>query len=149
MDRDPGRIPQGEMDGDTDLPSPHWRLESDTRGRPASTDRVSQVIHDTAAQSAYVLGLGIDTARMLAGHSNDKLNEALTVASMLSRSIIWELRADGVGADAANSCRELREHSLGVGGDGAVRRDPGGIVAERDGRIRFPTDATGGRRGWL
>ena len=53
---------------------------------------VSQVIHDTAAQSAYVLGLGIDTARMLAGQSSEELNRTLAAASMLSKSIIWELR---------------------------------------------------------
>ena len=53
---------------------------------------LSQTIHDTAAQSAYVLGLGIDTARMLAGESNEELNETLAAASMLSKSVIWELR---------------------------------------------------------
>ena len=53
---------------------------------------LSQTIHDTAAQSAYMLGLGIDTARMLAGDSNKKLNDTLSAASRLSKSIVWELR---------------------------------------------------------
>ncbi len=64
------------------------------RERALLQERVelSQAIHDTAAQSAYVLGLGIDMARILAEESNEELNETLAAASMVSKSLIWELR---------------------------------------------------------
>ena len=53
---------------------------------------LSQTIHDTAAQSAYMLGLGIDLARMLSDRSNEELDETLAAASTLSKTLIWELR---------------------------------------------------------
>ncbi len=64
------------------------------RERALLQERVelSQTIHDTAAQSAYVLGLGIDMARILAEESNEELNETLAAASMVSKSLIWDLR---------------------------------------------------------
>ena len=70
------------------------RYRSAERERALLEERVqlSQTIHDTAAQSAYMLGLGIESARMLAGDSNQKLNDALDAASALSKSVIWELR---------------------------------------------------------
>ena len=70
------------------------RRRSAERERTLLQERVelSQTIHDTAAQSAYMLGLGIDMARMLAGESNEELNETLAAASTLSKSLTWELR---------------------------------------------------------
>ena len=76
------------------------RFERARRSRLAERERallqerveISQIIHDTASQTAYVLGLGIDTARILAGQSNEALNETLSASSRLSKSIIWELR---------------------------------------------------------
>ena len=70
------------------------RRRSGERERALLQERVelSQAIHDTAAQSAYVLGLGIDMARILAEESNEELNETLAAASMVSKSLIWELR---------------------------------------------------------
>ena len=70
------------------------RRRSGERERALLQERVelSQTIHDTAAQSAYVLGLGIDMARILAEESNAELNETLAAASMVSKSLIWELR---------------------------------------------------------
>ena len=53
---------------------------------------VSQTIHDTAAQSAYMIGLGIDTARALSGDSNQTLSASLAATSALSKQVIWELR---------------------------------------------------------
>ena len=53
---------------------------------------VSQAIHDTAAQSAYMVGLGIDTARALAGDADPELKATLEATSHMSRSVIWELR---------------------------------------------------------
>ena len=59
-----------------------------------TTERVelSRAIHDTAAQSAYMIGLGIDTAKALAGDANQELTSTLEATSPLSRSIILELR---------------------------------------------------------
>ena len=53
---------------------------------------LSQNIHDTAAQSAYMIGLGIDTARELAGEEKPELAATLEATSRLSKSTIWELR---------------------------------------------------------
>ena len=53
---------------------------------------LSQAIHDTAAQSAYMIGLGIDSAKALAGDETKELTATLEATSQLSRSIIWELR---------------------------------------------------------
>ena len=53
---------------------------------------VSQTIHDTAAQTAYMIGLGIHRARKLAGESNGELVAALDATATLSRSAMWELR---------------------------------------------------------
>ena len=53
---------------------------------------LSQAIHDTAAQTAYMIGLGIHRARTLADESNGELLAALDAASVLSRSAAWELR---------------------------------------------------------
>ena len=70
------------------------RRRSAERERVLLQERVelSQAIHDRAAQSAYVLGLGIDTARLVAGQSNEELSETLAAASTVSKSLIWELR---------------------------------------------------------
>ena len=52
----------------------------------------SQSIHDTTAQTAYLIGLGIHRARELAGESNQELLAALDATSALSMSAMWELR---------------------------------------------------------
>ena len=53
---------------------------------------LSQAVHDTTAQTAYMIGLGIDGAMKLAGDSNPKLTERLAATAVLSRSAMWELR---------------------------------------------------------
>ena len=53
---------------------------------------LSQAIHDTTAQSAYMIGLGIDAARKLAGDSNEELSARLEATSRLSKTAIWQLR---------------------------------------------------------
>ena len=70
-----------------------WR-QAVERERDLQRERVefSQTIHDTTAQSAYMIGLGIDTARAQAGDTNPKLAATLEATSRLSRSAIWELR---------------------------------------------------------
>ena len=52
----------------------------------------SQAIHDTTAQTAYMIGMGIHRARELADESNGELVAALDATAELSRSVIWELR---------------------------------------------------------
>lgn len=64
------------------------------RERALQRERIefSQSVHDTAAQSAYIMSLGIDAARSLAGDANPQLAETLEATSQISRSTIWELR---------------------------------------------------------
>ena len=64
------------------------------RERALQRDRVefSQAVHDTAAQSAYMIGLGIDAARQIAGDSNEELTAGLEATSLLSKAAVWELR---------------------------------------------------------
>ena len=51
----------------------------------------SQAIHDTTAQTAYLISLGINRARELVGKSNEELVSALDATAALSRSAMWEL----------------------------------------------------------
>ena len=70
-----------------------WRT-SVARERELRRERVdlSQTIHDTTAQTAYMIGLGIHRARELAGESNADLTAALDATSALTRSAMWEVR---------------------------------------------------------
>ena len=65
-----------------------------TRERELRRERIefSQRIHDTTAQTAYMIGLGIHRARQLAGESNEELAAALDATAELSRSAMWEMR---------------------------------------------------------
>ena len=64
------------------------------RERQVQQERIelSQTIHDTTAQTAYMIGLGIDGAMKLAGDSDPKLAERLAATSALAKSAMWELR---------------------------------------------------------
>ena len=53
---------------------------------------MSRTIHDTIAQTSYMIGLGIYKARRLAGESNEDLNATLDATADLSKSVVWELR---------------------------------------------------------
>ncbi len=53
---------------------------------------MSQTIHDTAAQAAYMIGLGIDQAIHLAGRANAELTETLQGTAAFAKSAMWELR---------------------------------------------------------
>ena len=53
---------------------------------------VSQTIHDTTAQTAYMIGLGIHRARQLADPANRELVAALDATRELSMSAMWEMR---------------------------------------------------------
>ena len=64
------------------------------RERKLQRERIelSQEIHDTTAQTAYMIGMGIHRAREVADESNEELIAALDATSTLSRSAMWELR---------------------------------------------------------
>ena len=64
------------------------------RERRMQQERIelSQQIHDTTAQTAYMIGMGLHRARELADESNRELVDALDATSALSQSAIWELR---------------------------------------------------------
>ena len=90
--------------------------QSVERERALERERVelSQSIHDTAAQSAYMVGLGIDTAKAIAGDANPELTATLEAASRLSRSVILELRHPiNVGGiyEGRELSRALRSHA--------------------------------------
>ena len=70
-----------------------WRT-SVARERQLRRERIelSQTIHDTTAQTAYMIGLGIHRARELAGNSNEELVAALDATYALSNSAMWEVR---------------------------------------------------------
>ena len=57
---------------------------------------ISQTIHDTTAQWAYMIGLGVEQAMELADESREDSKEALLaklrLVAELSRSAMWELR---------------------------------------------------------
>ena len=74
------------------------RREAVERERELQRERIelSQTIHDTIAQSAYMIGLGIETAIELAdareGENRDELRAKLSATHALSKSTMWELR---------------------------------------------------------
>ena len=70
------------------------RQESAERERELLRERIelSQSIHDTAAQTAYMIGLGIRKAMRLADASNEELTSTLAATASLSKAAIWELR---------------------------------------------------------
>ena len=53
---------------------------------------ISQTIHDTAAQWAYLIGLGIEAAAKLGGRCNLEQTEKLDATAQLSKALMWELR---------------------------------------------------------
>ena len=53
---------------------------------------LSHTIHDTTAQSAYMIGMGVESALELADKSNRELTNRLEALGELSRSVMWELR---------------------------------------------------------
>ena len=64
------------------------------RERDLQRERIelSQAIHDTAAQTAFMIGLGIDAAKQVAGDSNEELTARLDATSRLSKTAVWQLR---------------------------------------------------------
>lgn len=70
------------------------RQEALKRERELQRERmeVSQTIHDTTAQSVYMVGLGVETALEMAQGTNQELIAKLEATSALSKSAMWELR---------------------------------------------------------
>ncbi len=70
------------------------RRQAVDRERELLQERValSQRIHDTVAQSAYIVGLGIESAREIANPSEQELIARLDATHALSKSTMWELR---------------------------------------------------------
>ena len=68
------------------------------KGEELQQERIelSQTIHNTIAQSAYLIGLGLETAVELAdglnGDGRDELIDKLEATLALSRSTMWDLR---------------------------------------------------------
>ena len=64
------------------------------RERELQRERIelSQAIHDTTAQSAYMIGQGIDAAKQVAGDSNEEHTARLEATSRLAKTAIWQLR---------------------------------------------------------
>lgn len=73
----------------------------------------SRKIHDTTAQTAYMINLGIHRARSLADDANDELLSALDGTSELAKSAIWEIRGPidaGHIVEGRELGRVLRSH---------------------------------------
>ncbi len=96
------------------------RREAVERERELQRERIelSQTIHDTIAQSAYMIGLGIETAIELAdareGESRDELRAKLSATHALSKSTMWELRHPidvGPIFEGRELSRVLRSHA--------------------------------------
>ena len=92
-----------------------WR-QAVERERALQRERVelSQAIHDTSAQSAYMIGMGINAAKTLAGDANPELTATLEATSRLSRSLIWELSQPinmGGIYEGGDLSRALRSHA--------------------------------------
>ena len=92
------------------------RYDSEERQRALLVQglEMSQLVHDTVAQTAYTMGLGVDTARRIAGEANRELSDSLVALSALSRSMIWELRLPidvGLVLDGVTLGESLRVHT--------------------------------------
>ena len=96
------------------------RREAVERERELQRERIelSQTIHDTIAQSAYMIGLGLETAIELAeaqkGENRDELTAKLEATLALSKSTMWELRHPiDIGAifEGRELSRVLRSHA--------------------------------------
>ena len=96
------------------------RREAVERERELQRERIelSQTFHDTIAQSAYVIGLGVETAIELVKDENELDREGLAAkleaTHALSKSTMWELRHPiGVGPifEGRELGRVLRSHA--------------------------------------
>ena len=70
------------------------RIEAVKREQELLQERIdlSQSMHDTTAQSAFMIGLGIETAIEMAGNNDNVLADKLRATHSLLKSTMWELR---------------------------------------------------------
>ncbi len=70
------------------------RREAVAREQVLQRERIalSHTIHDTVGQSAYMIGIGIDNAKELAGSAHPELARSLEATGKLARSAMWSLR---------------------------------------------------------
>ncbi len=68
------------------------RVQESEREVQRERIRISQDLHDGAAQSAYVLSLGLETCIHLAGARGPQLEERLRALHAQSKQALWELR---------------------------------------------------------
>ena len=70
------------------------RRESVRRELELQRERIelSQAIHDTAAQTAHMIYMGVRRAMRLSDGANEELNTALAATATLSKTAMWELR---------------------------------------------------------
>ena len=96
------------------------RMEAVQRERGLQQERVelSQNIHDTVAQSAYLIELGLETAIELAdarhGEDRDELLAKLAAIHALSKETMWEIRHPidaGPVFEGRELTRVLRSHA--------------------------------------
>ena len=96
------------------------RIEAVERERELQRERIelSQTIHDTIAQSAYMIGLGLETAIEMTDardfENRDELVAKLEATLALSKSTMWELRHPiDIGAifEGRELSRVLRSHA--------------------------------------
>ena len=69
-----------------------WETVERERALLRERTELSQAIHDNAAQSAFMIGLGIDSARELSSDADEKLVATLDSTGEVARSLIWSLR---------------------------------------------------------
>ena len=91
------------------------RREAVVREQQLQRERIdlSQTIHDTVGQSAYMIGMGIESAKELVGPSNPELARRLEATGKLSRSAMWALRHPidiGVIFDGQELATTLNSH---------------------------------------
>ena len=142
------------------------RQESAERERELLRERIelSQSIHDTAAQTAYMIGLGIRKAMRLAGSSNEELAATLAATASLSKAGHLgaaashrrgaSLRGEGAGPGALVAHRDIRAGRVGPHRDAAVRDrapacrgDQGPPLLHRPQRAHQRIPARRGRQG--
>lgn len=86
------------------------------RERELQRDRIelAQAIHDTTAQSVFMIGIGIDSAVELAKSSDRELVAKLAATAALAKAAMWELRHPidtGLIFEGGSLGRVLRLHA--------------------------------------
>ena len=110
------------------------RREAVARERELQRERIelSHIIHDTIAQSAYMIDLGVESAMGLVDDSHQELMSKLQATHALSKSSLWELRHPidaGPIFDGRELHRVLRSHAAAFT---TITSIPAGLVVHGD-----------------